>query len=339
MTTSATDPTKRIPTALGTDAKLLGPYTLADLAVGLLPGVVVVLATQVLLPPDLRVAGTPVGVLTLPLAGAAVALGAAFVSLTPAYTTSLDWLATLAGYARAERRLGLEAAAAHAQVERVHRELDALERTDGALLGVLRVDPPAMALATDDEWAETADAFADVLSTVVEYPVQLYATTRRFPVEAYLARYEARLDDPDVRANPRLAGLIEAYVDWYAGELDRRRMTIRDHYVVVPVTPGEVRFERESLTRGLARLPVVGVLLSAWRAPGRAETRAAMAGVLDDRLHQLERGLRGLDGVTARRVDATTAARLVAACWTGEEREDDGLGASLRGMPLVGGDR
>jgi hypothetical protein len=53
------NPAKRIPKSLGTDANLLGTYTLTDLAVGLLPGVIVVLVTQIVLPSSLRVGGPP----------------------------------------------------------------------------------------------------------------------------------------------------------------------------------------------------------------------------------------------------------------------------------------
>ncbi len=333
------DPTKRIPKSLGTDAKLFGSYTLTDVAVGLLPGVLVVLATQVVLPPGLTVAGYPLATLTLPLAGAAIALGALFVYLTPDYTTSADWLATFVGFHRSAKRLAHEAARPYTQLERAHPDRDAIERADGALLGVVQVDPPAMALATDAEWAAKAEAFRDFLNTAVEFPIQLYSTTQRFPVEAYLDRYESRLSDPDVEANPRLAALIERYVDWYAGELAERRMTIRDHYVVVPVTPAEVQFERESLTRKLARLPLLGALLSAWLAPDAAEQRAAMFDALDERLRRVELGLREIDGCAAHRVSAGEATRLVAEFWAGEPLEYGDLRRVLRTRPLVGGAR
>jgi len=44
---SSRDATKRIPKAIGTEAQLFGTYTLTDLAVGLFPGVAVLLLMQV----------------------------------------------------------------------------------------------------------------------------------------------------------------------------------------------------------------------------------------------------------------------------------------------------
>ncbi|MEF8976913.1 MAG: hypothetical protein V5A21_11875 [Halapricum sp.] len=50
---SATDPSKRIPKSLGTDTQLIGQYSLTDLLVAGIPGVIVILITQVVLPKSL----------------------------------------------------------------------------------------------------------------------------------------------------------------------------------------------------------------------------------------------------------------------------------------------
>lgn len=153
------NPTKRIPKSLGTEAKLFGTYTLTDLAVALLPGVAVVLLFQVAVPSSLTVGSFRVQALTLPLAGVAILVGALFVYLTPSYTTALDWLSTFLSFQRQSDELSHEDAKEYTHLERVHPDRDAIERTDGALVGMAQVDPPTMALATDDEWAETAESF------------------------------------------------------------------------------------------------------------------------------------------------------------------------------------
>lgn len=330
------DPTKRIPKSLGTEAKLFGTYTLTDLAVALLPGVTVVLLMQVVLPPGETVAGYRVQALTLPVAVGAIALGALFVYLTPAYTSSLEWIGTFLGFHRGQKVFTHQEAKPHTQIERVYPDDGAIERTDGTFVGMVQVSPPTMALATDAEWAAKADAFRDFCNTAVEFPIQLYSTTQAFPVEDYLAQYEARLDDPDVKANPRLAALIDEYLAWYAADLDERRMTIRDHYVVVSVTPGEVQFERESLLQKLAAIPLVGLFVRAWLAPRLEEQRASMFDALDDRVRRIEAGLRGIDGCDARRVDVTTATRLISEFWAGEPRDYGDMRRVLRTRPLVG---
>lgn len=331
------DTSKRVPKSLGTGTKLVGPFTITDIAVAAVPGVLVVLGIQVLAPSGLTVAGTPLRSLTVPLALPAIGLGAVIVYLTPSYVTPVEWLLLMLGFQTRPGELPHEEARTATLVEAVHPDHDAIERADGAFVGFVRVTPPAMALATEAEWESVATGFEDVLNTTVDFPIQLYATTRRFPVDAYLDHFTERLSDPDVRANPRLARLIEEYRDWYAADLERRRMTIREHYVIVPVRPREVRFETESIAQRLAGLPLLGAFVSVWLAPRIEEERAAMFDALDERLRRVERGLREIERVETRRVDATTAAELVATFWTGEGVSYDDPERVLHDRPIVRG--
>lgn len=335
----STEPAKRVPKSIGTDAKLFGSYTLTDLMVGLFPGVVVVLATQLLIPATTTVAGYRVHQLVIPLAALATGVGAVFVYLTPTYTSSIDWVTSMLAYLRRPSQLDHDDATEYTQVERVHQDADAIERTDGAFVGIVQVTPPMLALATDEEWTQTTEAFQRFLNTTVEFPLQFYSTTRSFPVEEYLSHYEQRLTDADVQENPQLAALIEEYIEWYASELDSRQMTIRDHYVVVSVRPEEVQFERESITQQLAGLPVLGLLVRAIAAPPVEKQRAVLQQRLDERLRRVSGGLREIDGCTAHRVSVEDATELVEEFWAGDEAADGQMGERLRTTPLVGGAR
>ncbi|MFB6211005.1 MAG: hypothetical protein ABEI76_05660 [Halobacteriales archaeon] len=334
-----TDPAKRIPKSLGTDTKLFGRFTLTDVAVGLSPGVLVILVTQTVLPPTLTIGGYALETFALPIAGLGIVLGALFVYLTPAYTTSLDWLGTFAHFHRHQKELTHEQAKQYTQLERVYPDDGVIERTDGAYVGLIQVEPPSMALATDAEWRSKAEAFQDFCNTVIEFPIQIYSTTQVFPVDDYLDRYSSRLDDPDVKANPQLAALITNYIEWYERDLDDRQMTIRDHYVVVSVSPGEIQFERDGLLDQLASLPVVGIIVEAWFAPRSEEQHEAMIDTLDDRLQRVRTGLREIEGCTAHRVPVTAATRLVGEYWAGESIDYGDMDRVLRTRPLVGGRR
>ncbi|ELZ20862.1 hypothetical protein C475_19723 [Halosimplex carlsbadense 2-9-1] len=331
------NPAKRIPKSLGTGTKLLGSYTLTDLAVALFPGVVVVLLVQTLVPSDLAIQGYRIDTFTLPVAGAMIAVGAVFVYLTPAYTTSADWVTSMLGFHAQSSEIDHEAAKEYTQIERVYPDRGAIERTDGAVFGLVQVVPPTMALATEEEWAQKAESFQDFLNTTVEFPIQIYSTTQPFPVAEHLAEYESRLGDPDVEANPQLESLIEQYVEWYEQELAERQMTIRDHYVVVPVTPAEVRFEQASLAEQLADLPVLGLFVRELFAPRAAVEREALIDELDDRLDRVRTGLRGIDGCTAHRIDATEATSIVGEYWSDESQEYGNLDQVLRTRGMVGG--
>lgn len=321
MSADPREASKRVPKSIDEGTALVGSYTVTDLLVATLPAVAVVLAMQLFVPPETTVAGARVRRFTLPLGAVGVVIGAVGVYLTPDHRATDEWLATMLSYRRRPAQQSHATAREHTSVERVYPEADAVERADGAFVGLVRVDPPSMALATDAEWREQAAAFQDFLNTTVDFPIQLYATTRPFDTAGYLDHFEARLDDPDVRENPRLEALIEQYVEWYDGGLDRRQATIRDHYVVVPVRPREIRFEQESIVQKLTRLPLLGVFLQVWLAPRVAEERAALRDTLDERLRLVARGLREIGGVSTSRVSGAEATELVAEFWRGEPVE------------------
>lgn len=335
----STEPAKRVPKSIGTDAKLFGSYTITDLMVGLFPGVIVVLAAQLLVPASLTVAGYRVQTVVIPLAVLATAVGAVFVYLTPTYTSSIDWMASMLSYLRRPSQLDHDDAKGYTQLEQVHQEAGAIERADGAFVGVVQVTPPMLALATDEQWRQTTEAFQRFLNTTVEFPLQFYSTTRSFPVEEYLSHYERRLSDPDVKENPQLAALIEEYTEWYASELASRQMTIRDHYVVVSVRPEAVQFERESITQQLAGVPLLGLFIRAVAAPPIEKQRAVLQQRLDERLRRIVAGLREIDGCTAHSVSVEEAAALVEEFWAGTEEQPGEMGQRLRTTPVVGGER
>lgn len=335
MSSDPRDAGKRVPKSLDEGTALINRYTITDLLVVALPAVGVVLTMQLFVPPDASVAGYRVRRFVLPLGVVGALLGAVGVYLTPDHRGTDEWLATMLAYRRRPAQQSHATAREYTQVERVLPDADAIERADGAFVGLVRVEPPSMALATDTEWREQAAAFQDFLNTTVDFPIQLYATTQPFDADAYLAHFEDRLEDPDVRETPQLEALINDYVDWYAADLKRRQATIRDHYVVVTVRPREVRFEDESIVQKLTRLPIVGVFLQVWVAPRVEEEQAAMRDTLDERLRLVARGLREIDGVSTSRVSAADATERIAEFWRGEAVTIDDPEQVLGTSPVV----
>jgi len=329
-------PSKRIPKSLGTETKLLGSYTLGDAGVALFPAVVIVLLTQLVVPSSTRVAGYTIQTILLPVAAIAVCVGAVFVYVTPAYTSSLDWLLTMVRFHTTATEEPHSETVDYHQLERVYPDENVIERQDGAVIGLVRVSPPSMALATDEEWGAMAESFQDFLNTTVTFPIQIYSTTQPFPVETYLDHYRDRLDDPDVKANPQLQTLIERYIEWYERDLAARQMTIRDHYVVVTVTPEEVQFEQESILAKLNDVPLLGVFIRAVTAPPLAIQRQELFTELDERLSRVQSGLRNLEGCEARVVEASDATQLIGEFWAGQTLEYGDFEQTLRTRPLVG---
>ena len=335
---NARDASKRIPKSIDTGTHVIGRYTLTDLAVGATPGVTIILLIQLIVPPGTTVLGYPLTAATLPLTIVAIGFGALVVYLTPAHLTTVQWIALVLGFQSRTTALAYNEAIQHTHVLDIHPDEGVVERTDGALVGFIQVIPPPMALATEAEWVQKADGFQEFLNTAVDFPIQVYSTTQPFPVDEYLAQYESRRTDPDVRSNQQLATLIDEYTEWYRTELDQRRMTIRDHYVVVAVRPADVRFENESLARRLTVVPVLGVFIKAILAPGRDAERAAMFDAMADRLQTVERGLREIEDCDARQIEATTAAELLASFWQGERVQYEDPTRVMSRRLVIGGE-
>jgi len=331
----SSDPSKRIPKSLGTDARLFGRFTLTDLLVGGMPGVIVILITQIVLPESFAVAGVSVTTLTIPMAILAIGVGGLFVHLTPAYTTSLDWLEQFARFHQSEQELSHDEAKEYTQLEQILPRRNAVVRADGAVVGAVHVDPPTMALATDDEWETKTDAFADFVNTTVDFPIQIYSTTQEFPTDEYLETYEKRLTDPDIKQNETLAALIENYIEWYEDDLNRRRMTIRDHYVLVSVRPEEVQFERNGLMARVADLAFIGTIVRAVTTPPVAEERATMVDELDERLRQIERGLHGIEELSASRINAEELTSVMREFWAGQDLDHGDLSHRIRTTSVI----
>jgi hypothetical protein len=113
-------------------------------------------------------------------------------------------------------------------------------------------------------------------------------------------------------------------------------MTIREHYIIVPVRPEEIRYERESIMGKLVELPFIGRILEMATAPPLEEERHLLFDELDDRLRRVERGIREIQGCTTQRVEAAELARVTGEYWAGEELAYDDFENAIRTAPMVG---
>lgn len=334
---SETDPSKRIPKSVGTGTQILGRYSLTDLVVGGLPGVLVIIVVQVFLPDSVGVLGFTASNLAIPLAVLGFLIGFLFVYLTPSYTSSLDWFLQFIRFHHGDKELPHTDAREYTGIKELYPRHDVVQRTDGAFVGALYVDPVSMALATEDEWGKRCREFEDFVNTSVNFPLQIYSTTRDFPVDSYLQHYTERLTDQDVRNNEDLENLILEYVSWYRDEMARRQMSIRDHYVVVPVTQAEARFEPTGITRKVLNIPLIGFIVRVLSSPPKAVERASLVSELDERLRAVERGLRDIEELDAGRLSAEELAAVTAEFWKGRDMEEGEVRESARNTPFVGG--
>lgn len=331
-----TKPAATIPKANGTEATILGRFTLSDIGVGLAPAAFLVVGVQSLVPPGTSILGVDSG--SVVFAGGCIGLfiGSLIVAATPAYSTSLDWLRSIWSFLTGTRKLDHHDSRRLSQVRQVDRSLNVIERWDGAFLGMVRVSPVSMALETIEGWERKSAQFTDFLNSSVDFPIQIYSTTRPFPIEASLNHYQERLQDDDVQQNPQLARLIREYNDWVELDLRQAPPTIRDHFVIVPVSPTEVVFEPDSVSERLAGVPLVGSLVEMVYGDSGVARRAAMASMLEQRLQSVEAGLRDIEGCTSSRLSAVETARVIGRYWNGEDIEGIPIDSALRASTIVG---
>mgnify|MGYP006286936575 CR=1 FL=1 len=311
---------------------------MSDLTIAATPGILVIFTVQTIIPAGTTIAGHSIEFLTLPLVALGIGGGTLLVYLTPSYIPTMNWFLSMIGFYGGARRSEHAEACRQTQIKRIHPNSGAIERTDGTLLGMVQVMPPTMALATEDEWAEKATALQEFLNTAVDHPIQIFSTTRDFPTNRYLSRYEDRLTDPDVKSNPRLQELIERYIAWYQDELDRRHMTIREHFVVVPISPKEVHFEYGSIIEKLARIPIIELVISTVFSPNKLDVRIEMVDSLSHRLQRVESGLRDIDGCSARRLSAEESASIIRRFWDREVASDGIQPGQIPRQPIISGE-
>jgi len=357
---SINDPTRRIPKKLRESDEFWRGYTLDDLLVGATPFMVGVVLTAYILPARYRFIGYAVSI-------AGLLVGALAIYATPDHMKASEWVKTYFHYLRRPREVEhvrynfgsvreqtdfpesrfyelSERTQELTDVERIHKERDAVERSDGAFVGAVRVEPANMALATDRKWEENVSAFADFFNNSVEWPVQMYSTTSKFPIKKYLRRRERRLDDDDVVGNPIFRRIIEEWLDWYPRELETRGTNLREHYIIVPVRRQDVTedTDTEGVTDALSDVPVVGSFVDALSSDGmlpEEEIEARALGELDERLSMVKNeGIQKLDGCRAHRVEAAGLVSILSEFWEGERAEYANAAALVRENPVIAGE-
>ena len=195
-------------------------------------------------------------------------------------------------------------------LERFYVSHDAGSRTDGYLFGAVHVEPANMALATQEDWAHAAGSFARAVNGI-EFPFQIYSTVTPVDPTTITSGYRDRLRDGSLAEKSKFRELIQTYEREFPREFAHRGTSIREFYVVVPVSrldvqrPG-VSVGHRSLLDSLSGLPYVGGFFTAFGAsrqgysPEELEVRQVTE--LARRLDVVSDGIRSLDGCDATRV-------------------------------------
>jgi len=167
---------------------------------------------------------------TIPVLGFGLMLGLVLGVLhkvKPSYLWLTEWLAARLGWAVKNKEY------THGEDNSEVRYLTrvgqvfphAIERSDGALVGAMKVEPANMALEDDDAWAKAVDSLSEFVNATIDFPVKFYITSREVDQDDVVRDHQRRLGDADVRSRPVLKRLLDEYITTNTdqnGDIDSR---------------------------------------------------------------------------------------------------------------------
>ena len=287
--------------------------------------------------------------LTIPILG----LGLMLVTLLfllhkvkPQYLWLTEWLAARLSWAikNKEYTHGGEDNSEVRYLTRLQRVYPhAIERTDGALVGAMKVEPANMALEDDDAWAKAVQSLSEFANSTVDFPVKIYVTSREVDDDETIRAHQNRLADADVRSRPVLKRLLEEYVGANTtdnGEIDSETTTIREYYLITAVNDEDIEhFDKtdDSVLAYLADLPALGRFFGRFQTDDLtdAEREQFKEEHLESRLTQLRRGGSSLYRCSVSPVDAYDLARITKEYWTCHPEEYGNITNALGTFPVV----
>ncbi len=219
----------------------------------------------------------------------------------------------------------------------------AIERTDGALVGAMKVEPANMALEDDDAWAKAVKSLSEFVNSTVDFSVKIYITSREVDQDDVVREHQNRLGDADVRSRPVLKRLLEEYVAANTnenGDLDSETTTIREYYLITAVTDSDIEQVDEtgdSVLAYLADVPALGRLFGRFQSEGLSESRRDQLKEekLESRLAQLRRGGSSLYRCSISPVDAYDLARVTKEYWTCQSQDYADMTNAIGTFPVI----
>jgi len=285
---------------------------------------------------------------TIPVLGFGLMLGLVLGVLhkvKPSYLWLTEWLAARLGWAVKNKEY------THGEDNSEVRYLTrvgqvfphAIERSDGALVGAMKVEPANMALEDDDAWAKAVDSLSEFVNATIDFPVKFYITSREVDQDDVVRDHQRRLGDADVRSRPVLKRLLDEYITTNTdqnGDIDSEATTIREYYIITAVRDADVEQLNEtgdSVLAYLADIPVLGRVFGRFQSDGLsdAERDRLKEDKLESRLGQLRRGGSSLYRCSMSPVDAYDLTRVTKEYWTGHTEEYGEITDAIGTFPVV----
>lgn len=207
-----------------------------------------------------------------------IGIGFSLIAAIPDYTTLsglINQFRTFHGKANESRRGGTknddkiehrtwettESTVDKTHIKKLYGNKGVIERDDDVICGAIKINGINLDTATEQSVAQATEGFANFLNSNLDFPIQIYMTTRKFNPEKFLEKYEDRLEDPEIQDNAPMQMYIQNYMQRTPQFLSQHYY--REYYIIVPVSRWDVRqSSREEGALDLSVVPGIGDILA-----------------------------------------------------------------------------
>lgn len=333
------DETRHIHDTLGGDQEFLRGLTAKDIMLMFGPFVILLFPLGLpFTPSTLTIPIFGLAIATLPLMGLLYKTTPAHLTLSESLQSKISWLIKKKTYRLGTR--SLDESLYTTQIDEVRE--NSIHRTDGAVVGAVKINPANMALENQDSWTQAVSSFANYANSTFEFKTQLYITGREIHADDHTTHLKDRLDDKDVRDRPVLQQLTERFINWYTGRLDTQGAHTREYYIIVPVTDNDIKTPDEadtSVIDVLSDAPFIGNLFNRVQTRQTDMTDAQQERLkqqkLDSRLDEVRRGANNLYGCRGTVVDSYYFAQILKEYWSCGTEDYGDIKQALGTLPIT----
>jgi hypothetical protein len=230
-------------------------------------------------------------------------------------------------------------------VEKIYGDEGMIERDDETIVGAMRVRGMNLDTATARTQSDATQSWKNFLNTGLDFPIQIYLSTRRFDPDNYLDKFENRLNDEEIENNYIMDMYLNHYIERTPVFLSQQYY--REYYIIVPVNEWDIRRKsREEGALDLSVIPGIGELLAELFGSsdvGRLTESQVKKRQIDEartRLQTIKKnGIGSLDGAEAEIItDANEYAALIKEFWEGRDMSFKENSNMVRNNPVVMGE-
>jgi hypothetical protein len=210
-------------------------------------------------------------------------------------------------------------------VKRLYPPHGLVERTDDALVSILKYEAPNMDFATGEQYQELKQQIQGWYNDSIDFDITVYISTRPVEMGDYLENLSDRMDDPDVQGRDVFRAVLEEMVEGRKASLEDSDTETVEFYFIVDVEKNEVDSSiggDDSASDRSALFSLFGSSEQDLDADDKAVRRARMEKLLGTRIEKIRRVAHG-SGLSVdaeiRQLNSLEAAALLERFWTGRD--------------------